>query len=269
MINGYRALLTIRELVTDPYNRKARLQPVLFGLLPGFIAVMTSIPNLESSLPVFVGLVVCCGGATWLTQIGRDRGKALEPALFAAWGGKPSVAILRHRDTRLAEPTKKRYRAFLQRRVPGLTLASLEEEDRSPIEADSGYESATNWLLAQTRDRERFRLIFEENMNYGFRRNTWALKPYVFAVDGITVGGMVALLVRFVSEGTATEPGTVDSTVLAALVVALVHLLVFAFWIEPTWVRVPAEAYAQQLLAACDQLEDVENPRSQAATSMH
>ena len=74
-------MLNIGSLVTDPYTRKARLQPVLLVLLPGFVAVVACIPKFESSLPALVGLLVCCGGATWLKQIGRDRGKALEPAL--------------------------------------------------------------------------------------------------------------------------------------------------------------------------------------------
>ena len=130
------------------------------------------------------GLVLYCGGAKFLTQVGRDRGKVLEPTLYASWGGKPSVAMLRHSDTRLNAPTKNRYRAFLQVAVPTLALASPEEERTNPEAADDGYENANSWLLAQTMDRERFRLQFAENINYGFRRNVWALRPM-----GVLPGG--------------------------------------------------------------------------------
>ena len=47
-----------------------------------------------------------------------DRGKALEPNLFQAWGGKPSVVMLRHRDARIPTAAKDRYRAFWSARSP-------------------------------------------------------------------------------------------------------------------------------------------------------
>ena len=106
------------------------------------------------------------------------RGKAREPQLFQAWGGKPSVAMLRHGDRRLSSSDKGRYRAFLERSVPGLKLASPRQEQRSREQADDGYQGATTWLLAQTRDRSKFELLFRENMNYGFRRNLWALRGW-------------------------------------------------------------------------------------------
>ncbi len=129
-----------------------------------------------------------------MTQFGRDRGKALEPNLFQAWGGKPSVVMLRHRDARIPTAAKDRYRAFLERNVPQLKLATPQDEKRSPTKADEGYESATAWLLAQVTDRERFRLIFEENVNYGFRRNIWALKPLALLVDGLVIAAIVAAI---------------------------------------------------------------------------
>jgi hypothetical protein len=83
----------------------------------------------------------------------------------------------------------------------------------SPERADEMYQSATDWLLANTRDTQKFGLLFEENMNYGFRRNFWALKPLALCIDAaaiIAIGG-------------------------------------HAWWTT-------AEAYARQLLAACDAL---------------
>ena len=41
----------------------------------------------------------------------------------------------------------------------------------------------------------------------------------------------------------------------AILVVTAVHNLLFVAYIRIDWVRVAAEAYARQLLAACDSLE--------------
>ena len=189
-----------------------------------------------------------------MTHIGRDRGKALEPTLFKAWDGTPSVAMLRHRDSRLAGPTKERYRAFLTGAVPGMELASSDEEEKCPTLADDGYMSATSWLLAQTRDRGRFGLLFQENINYGFRRNIWALKRPAIVVDVIVFSAVLTIESEFwiATMSVMSLATDIPSVMCVALIVT--HILVFLFIIRPNWVRVPAEAYAQQLLAACDVL---------------
>ena len=239
----------------DPFNRKARLQPVLLSLFPLLLISVLLIPEFQSIWAAVGGLVVYCGISTLLIQIGRGRGKKLEETLFRAWDGKPSVAMLRHRDTRLAKSEKERYRYFLERNVPKLELASLEDELSFPDQADDGYESATSWLLAQTRDRERFRLIFEENINYNFRRNICALKPWAFCIDGATIILIVILEFDSWTGEIATMLQTIDMLVWASVLITILHTLAFALVIRWEWVRVPAEAYARQLLAACDVLK--------------
>ena len=241
----------------DPYDRKARLGPVVFCGLPLTTSIVLLIPEVSLIWSGVGGLVLYGGGVMFLTQIGRDRGKALEPALFESWGGKPSVAMMRYSDSRLTNLTKERYRCFLVRAVQGLTLLSPEDEQKYPDKADDGYESATAWLLTKTRDRERFALLFRENINYGFRRNIWALKPWAFVLDAIAIA-MLAL----VAFGSWT--GDVSTTIevirvdwWASLFLTIVHMLSFAIKLKKEWVRTAAEAYAQQLLAACDAFESV------------
>lgn len=239
----------------DPYDRKARLAPALLCALPLFVSLLLLVPEVGALWGAVGGLVLYCGGAKFLTQVGRDRGKVREPTLYASWGGKPSVAMLRHSDSRLNAPTKNRYRAFLQRAVPGLALASPEDEKLDPDTAEDGYESANSWLLAQTRDRERFGLLFAENINYGFRRNVWALKPWAFALEVIAL--VVVALVAFESWTVelSTQIPALDLELWASLVFILVHASFFAIKIRAAWVRIAADAYAQQLLAACDVLD--------------
>ena len=239
----------------DPYERKARLAPALLCGLPLFVSVVLLIPEVGASWAAVGGLVLYCGGATFLAQIGRDRGRVLEPGLYRSWGGKPSVAMLRHSDTRLNGSTKGRYRAFLQRAVPELTLATPEEERARPKEAEDGYEGANSWLLAQTRDREHFRLLFRENINYGFRRNLWALRPWAFGLEAITILLVGAVAVDSWTGELATTIPVIGMEWRASLVLTALHAFFFAFKIREGWVRLAAEAYAQQLLAACDVLE--------------
>ena len=72
----------------DPYDRKARLAPALLCALPLFVSLLLLIPEVGAIWAAVGGLVLYCGGAKFLTQIGRDRGKVLEPTLHASWGGK-------------------------------------------------------------------------------------------------------------------------------------------------------------------------------------
>ena len=248
-------MIDVLNSLFDPYDRKARLAPALLCGLPLCVSVVLLIPEVGADWAAVGGLVLYCGGATFLAQVGRDRGKVLEPKLYASWGGKPSVAMLRHADTRLSASTKNRYRAFLQRVVPELALASAEDERANPEEAEDGYESANSWLLARTRDRERFGLLFRENINYGFRRNVWALRPWAFGLEAVAIMVVGVVTLESWTGELATTIHAISVEVWASFVLTVVHGFFFAFKIREGWVRLAAEAYAQQLLAACDVLE--------------
>ena len=245
----------ISMLISDPYDRKARLKPALLALLPLIFLCISLFPEIQSIWPTMGGLVFYCGSTMLLIQFGRNRGKLLEPSLFRAWGGKPSVAMLRHCDTRLSQDQKNRYRTFLERNVPELKLASPEEEQRCLAQADDGYESATAWLLTRTTDHERFKLIFAENINYGFRRNIRGLKPIAIILDIIVI---TILLIWYSSLWTGEILSTLNSTGIYGQItgiLVILHLFFFLFFITRDWIRIPAEAYARQLLAACDLLD--------------
>ena len=248
--------MNIETLIGDSYNIKARLQPVLFVLIPIFFMLILLLPELGSARNIIIAIVVFCGVTTWLTQIGRDRGKTIEPRLYRLWDGKPSVAMLRHRNLLLAKETKHRYRIFLGKNVPELRLATPEEEQEYPDKADDGYENATSWLLAKTRDRGRFYMIFEENVNYGFRRNLWALKPTAIITDiSVIVSATIYAIVPWIA-GEAIEWQTLKLGIWPGILISIVHMLGFIFIVNQEWVRMAAEQYAKQLLAACDTLID-------------
>ncbi len=182
-------------------------------------------------------------------------GRALEGGLYRQWGGKPSMAMLRYRDNRLSELTKDRYRSFLSSAVPGMELASRADEESDPELADAGYDTASSWLLEQTRDAGEFGLLLTENMNYGFRRNLLALKPVALGID-------VVAAVFVLSMAATSWTGEVGSTMYAlslewwtSAVVIAAHSLVFLSYVRGEWVRRAAETYAGRLLGACDALE--------------
>ena len=241
--------------VLDPYERKARLNPGLFCAVPLAASIVLLIPEFGVIWGSIGAVVVYWGGSLWLIQAVRDRGKALEARLYRSWGGKPSVAMLRQRDDRLDITTKARYRQFLCGAVPGLVLASPEDELNDPEQAEAKLESANQWLLAQTTDHVRFALLFAENVNYGYRRNLLGMKPIALGLDAIALALLIGM-------GVACWAGYVASTIpsfkpewWASLTIVVAHALVFLGYIGADWVRVSAERYAGQLLRACDSLE--------------
>ena len=248
-------MVSVPAALIDPYNRRARFQPVIWSLLPILVSLVILIPEFQELWSTIGWLAICGGGTTFLVQLGRDRGKALEPMLYQLWGGKPSVAMLRHRDGRLPIAAKVRYRDFLQRTVPGLQLASTDDERKFPEQADDGYESATSWLLGQTRDRERFGLLFQENINYGFRRNLWGLKPFALTSGPVAIAMVWALKSDAWIMETAAASTVIDVPGWTCIATALAHIFVLLFMVRKDWVRIAADAYAEQLLACCDILQ--------------
>ncbi len=112
----------------------------------GLISVKPSL--LQSLGAVFAG----CGGAFLLSQLARDAGRKSEKALFAKWGGLPSVAIFRHRDTRLDSITKTRYHKKLATLIKGSKAPSAEQEHADPASADAVYSAWSTYLRVNTRD---------------------------------------------------------------------------------------------------------------------
>ena len=265
MLHYYQTRLTRDEMMSylpnffahiflDPYNRKARLQPILLSFLPVLVVSLLLIPELHTVWGAIGGLVLYCGMSTLLMQLGRQMGKKKEPNLFRVWNGKPSVAMLRHQDSNINRVTKSRYRTFLETNISDLRLASPKEEQECPSSADEGYQSATDWLLVQTRNRERFRMIYQENINYGFRRNVWALKPHVITIDVILIAGLFVIFGGLWTEYFPLALQIPPIQLLTSIVICTLHFLVYVIVVTPKWVYSVAQEYAKQLLSACDEL---------------
>jgi hypothetical protein len=213
-------------------------------VLPPALAVLASFPNADWKLL----LPVCtfCGLLLLLAQVGRDRGKLKEEELFSSWGGKPTTVLLRHRDSPFDEATLAQLHAWLAS-VTGVPAPSKRKEAANPTDADEVYEAYVRRLRDATRDKQQYPLVFEENVNYGFRRNTWGLRPFgiLLAVVGVLGGGFNVY--RYAGGGDLGLAAAV-STVNALL------LGFWVFWVRPAWVRIPAQAYAERLMEAALQM---------------
>lgn len=234
----------------DPYDRPARFYPMVIVLLPLALAIGSWVPTAPDLAALVGSTVTSLALAAFLTQLARDQGKKKEPDLFRMWGGKPSASALSYAGGVFPAETLARCHRKLAEMDSNLSLpASAEAEASQMEEAISAYESANDMLLQRTRDRKRFRLVFRENVNYGFRRNLWGMKPTGIAS---AIVGLVAGSARVVQLGLADEE--VQMTAITAALVSLVMLAVWLLLIRPSWVKVAADSFARQLVGACETL---------------
>ncbi len=239
--------MDILSLISNEYERKARLYPALILLAPLTVTVLVLISN---NLSVFnsVGTVVAVsGGAFLLAQLARDAGKKGEKDLFVQWGGLPSVAILRHRDTRIDSITKARYHQKLAKLVKGTKAPSAKNEEAKPTAIDEVYTAWSNYLRVNSRDTNKYALLFQENINYGFRRNIWGMRVFGILLSAIpSIISAVFLCQRYRASA------KLSNELVAALIFSIIFLGLWIFCFTSQWVRVPADAYAERLAEIAD-----------------
>ncbi len=226
----------------DAYSLKAQWAPVLFAVAPMAIAA-----------PALIGAKGFVGSAAMLTclppvlaQTARNRGKALEPALWASWGGPPTTRLLRHRDSTVSNHTKARYFTVLSRSA-NIVRPTPEEETADPGAADAVYAAAGDWLRPMTRAHAGTSLVAAKNAAYGFARNLLGIRWIGFALGVVTSVGMAA-----VAHSRWDVP---DADFNGAAIAAVAALGCAAIWtsaVNGASVRSVADAYARALLECCD-----------------
>jgi len=229
----------------DAYTLQARRLPVAAVALPPGVLAGAGIIT-PSGLGAAAGVVLAVIAAV-AGQLGRDKGKRLECALWASWGGAPTLRRMRFRDASGAERMA-RLHARIEK-ITGDPLPTAAEEAADPEGADERYKEATARIRALSYDKDRFPLLFAENVNYGMRRNLLGLRRegIAFAVLTVLAGGLLLGFAHGTLSGRAGRFGPGVGVALVALV----------FWIavvRPGWVRLTAEAYAVQFIGAIDVL---------------
>jgi hypothetical protein len=164
----------------DAYSRRARILPGLDIMLPFsllFVVLVTSHPHWW----VAVVSVVSASGLTYLgAQIVRSLGQAAEIELWQSWGGPPTTLKLRFEGCRNVIQMERLHRR-LRLLFPDEHLPTGEEEKKDSARADLVYETLVAALKARTRDTKQFARIFDENCQYGYRRNLYACRKFGYA----------------------------------------------------------------------------------------
>ena len=258
----------------DNYTVRARIQPIFLVMVPLGIFLFVLMPGDSMPIGALLGIIVTGGGTALLAQIARDRGSNKQPALWDKWGGAPTTRLLRFRDSP-NKVTLGHWRAKLEQ-LTGNRLPTEEEEVEDPIVADQHYESAIYVLRNATYNATKFPLVFAENVNYGFRRNLWGMKPYgiVISILAMTCSwGFSLSTVNFIAESWSfnliANPDAIFLMRVTGSIVITVIAAIWLFVIKPQWVRTPAEAYAQRLLGTLDALDPTPRLPSKARQDDH
>ncbi|TPK10302.1 hypothetical protein [Mesorhizobium sp. B2-5-7] len=157
----------------DSYSIRARLFPAVWAIAPAIALATVAVTWNAFSLPQAITTLAVGVIFVGFSDIARRFGKRAERQIFSSTGGRPAITLLRRGKQEFAEETKDRYRNFLAKQL-GEPAPTAENELNNPRIADGFYERCGNWLRERTRDTTKFKILFEENKTYGFRRNLYA-----------------------------------------------------------------------------------------------
>jgi putative Mn2+ efflux pump MntP len=229
----------------DEYTRNARLKPAFVTIIPLALLGIGLGVKISVIATAIITPLVSLGLTTLVAEFTRDFGKKKEPELYRAWGGKPTTLKLRHTNPSLNTHTRARFHSKLQQLL-AKEIPSAHDELENPEVADAIYETAGDLLREKTRDTQRYRLLFEELMSYGFRRNLWALKPIALTLSFLCTAISTGVLI-FESYNSVHDWILFGTTALNWLL-----LICWLSIINPEWVRQSADEYANRLLSALD-----------------
>lgn len=246
---------------SDPYAFRARIQPALVVVLPLGFLMFALLPGYHLFVVAFFGLLSAAGGTAIVSQLGRDRGRKKQSNLWRSWGGSSTTRLLRHRkapgDPVLQDTLRQQVEKWADSPLP-----TVEDEEACPVQAGAKYDEVVTSLREATRDRDRFPLVFAENVNYGFRRNLWGLR---------SIGASLALAVAMVSWtsllitvwgrpwpdpwwGILAAPDSIAVIRISVSIANTAFVAFWLFWVRSSWVKIVADEYAIRLIESVQTL---------------
>jgi hypothetical protein len=227
------------SLPFDAYTLRAHLAPAALAAAPAIVLGVSVLPTIEEagSILAFVfaaALAVLCG-------IVRGLGRKLEPELWESWGGAPTLQMLRWCGKTGEAEQIRRHQLF--ERITGDALPTQAEEEADPDGTDERYSVATTALRQRTRTGPEFKLVAQQNAEYGMRRNCLGLRPLALAVATAVLAASIALF--FAQDKAAHFALPAGVSIIA---------LIAWFFVDAEWVRAAAELYAIRLMETIETL---------------
>ncbi len=234
----------------NSYNLKARVYPVILSLIPIIIIGFIYSLQLQSYYQVLASFGVTTALYFLFSQLGRDKGKALEKKMWMKWGGTPSTQLFRFSDTTIDKHTKTRYHNKLVDLTGIGENVNEEYEISSPNDADDIYKSWAKYLISKSRDTQKNNLLFQENINYGFRRNLFGLKK--FAIITIILLMFGSVVYSFIIGNYQFD---FSLELVSSEIILTVILLFWVIIIKEKWIKSVAFSYAERLIEVTENQE--------------
>ena len=227
----------------DRYDIRTRICAFIFVVSPFLLdayILVDAIRNFSSTVIISVVLIAGSGLATcWMRYMGNT---VKQDDLIAEYLTPNSTVI----DTN----TKARYHAKLAEREP--KFADLRSDDPQVCQAIS--KDVSGWLKEKTRD-EKYSLIREENLNYGFVRNLYAAKN---AFLGCFSAYNIVLLVLLIISNWELSPkeyfATIPAEHAACMIIHVTFYLTWIFGITKKILNFAAKKYALAVVHAIDEV---------------
>ena len=224
--------------LSDRYERKARLLPgLLIAAGPALTAgtLIHEIAAWHSAIGAAVGVEFLA--AIVLGHYACARGRAIEPSLWASWGGPPTTRWLRPTDTECSEQQKSKWRGSIKR-VTGMSIPAAIPDGATEASIDLTIADATRQLRYTLRNKPNASILQSHNEEYGFARNLYAVR---FLSVTLAVICVACCGVAFYLGPKPYAAIAISGAVLVASILVASEL--------PNYVRRSANRYAESLFA--------------------
>jgi hypothetical protein len=225
----------------DAYTIRARIVPSLIAGLPALAFPFVVVPwdhiglsNVIVSIMSFVLLFA-------VADLARRRGRQIEKKL----GTRSTLSLWYRSNSELPNSSKNLYRTFIAGKLK-CSAPSEEDEINEPQLANDFYAGAGDWLRDHTRDAKKFKILFDENITYGFRRNLLGLKSIALVLNGIVA--ILSGFILYLKPAYFESNQTIEEKLYVVLLVVATHSVYIFLAVNDSSVREASKAYGKQLI---------------------
>lgn len=230
----------------DAYTLRARVFPALIAGLPTLVLLFMLVPWNRLELSQLIASTMAVVLLFAFADVARRAGRRIEAKL-----GTRSTLELWHSDNSVIDRiSKDRYKAFIAEQLK-VKAPTAQDEASDLASANEFYQSAGNWLRDKTRDTKKFKLLFEELLTYGFRRNLLGLKPIALVMNLLVlIACGLALFFRWRYEAISY----LDEKLLLTVAAAVMHSAFMILAVSKASVKEASNVYGRQLILSCEAL---------------
>ena len=227
----------------DRYDIRARICALIFVVSPFLLdayILVDAVRNISFTAIITAVLVASSGlFSCWIRYSGNNASK-----------GDYIAEFLLQESSAISATSRERYWKKLQDLEPSFSgLSSGNATERKET-----AESVSSWLREKTRTEE-FKLIQEENMNYGFIRNIFSIKT-IF-LRAFSIYSLLLIGVAIVTNWELSLKDYFISIPAEHVVCGIIHITTYLIWcfgITQKILDFSAQKYAMTVIRAIDKL---------------